>query len=165
MNLEEIKMLSINLIENLENLNGAPPYGTCHLIAYILAEKLKAENIESRSVTGHLVLLDKKEKKILYSSKNPSNPRNVGHYHTWCEATIDNKTYIIDPSLKLNIQFLKNHFKIKVHIKIPDFLFTTEFNTYFWRYTEDTTLKKLSDIQLFQTPTSMIESLKYIYSI
>ncbi len=35
MNLEEIKTLYVNLIENLEILNGVPPHGTYHLIAYI----------------------------------------------------------------------------------------------------------------------------------
>lgn len=165
MNIEEIKTLSVNLVEILENINGAPPYGACHLIAYILAEILNAENIESRSVTGHLTLLDKKGKKILYSSKNPSNPRNVGYYHTWCEAVIDNNIYIIDPSLILNIQFLKNHYKIKVHPKTPDFIFTTDLKTYYWNYTEDVTLKKLSDLELFQTPTSILENLKFIYGI
>lgn len=156
MTTQEIQIIASKLNNKVERLNGAPPYGTCHLLAHLMVKHLELRKIKARTVTGHLMLLDKNEKKFYYSNKNPSNKRNVGYYHTWCEADINDERILIDPSLKYNIAFLKK-FRIKINAKIPEVLVTNKFSSYYYRYSEDEKLKKLSDIELLNIPASVKE--------
>lgn len=128
------------------------PFGICHLSAYCLTENLKMKGINATSVTGHLSLRDKKGKQILYSSDNPTAPRNIGYYHTWCEVTIEETKFILDASLKYNIRFIMLQHKRRIHPKIPPLLISPEFQTYYWKYTEDEKLLHLSQKQLDLIP-------------
>jgi hypothetical protein len=128
------------------------PFGICHLSAYCITENLKNKGINAASVTGHLSLRDKKGKEILYSSENPTAPRNIGYYHTWCEVIIKDTKFILDASLKYNIQFIMLQHKRKIHPKIPPLLISQQFQTYYWKYTEDEKLLHLSQNQLDLIP-------------
>lgn len=156
---KEILEITRKYQENLEELNGTPPYGTCHLAGYSLAAVFNERGYNSRSVTGHLMVLDKNEKKILYSSKDPTYRRNVGYYHTWCEIVMDGQIYIVDPSFKYNIPFLRKNYRIKVHPKIPPILVTKERHTYYWMYVEDNKLLPLSDAEMNKVDPNITDKL------
>ena len=128
------------------------PFGTCHLAAHCLTENLKNKGLNAISVTGHLSLRDKNGKEILYSSEKSWARRNIGYYHSWCEVTINKTPFILDASLKYNIQFMKLQHKLKIHPKIPTLLISSEFQTYYWKYTEDKKLLNLSQKELNLIP-------------
>jgi len=67
-------------------------------------------------------------------------------YHTWCEATIDGKIYVVDPTLKYEKIYCRKHLikKIKLSNQIPDVLVTDLMNSYLWKYKEEKSLKSLS---------------------
>lgn len=159
MTTKKIELIAIQLINEIEKLNGKPPQGTCHLIAYLMVKRLAINNIKARTVTGNLELMDKSGKKVYYGNQNPNNKRNVGFYHTWCEAIINEERILIDPSLKYNIAYLKK-FKIRINSKVPKVLVTDKFSTYYYVYSEDEKLKKLSDKELLNVPVSFIDELE-----
>jgi hypothetical protein len=127
------------------------PSGTCYLAGYCLSEYFKRLGFESKSVTGSLALIDKKEKYIVYGNLNIPKSSRIGLYHTWCEIFIDDEWYILDVSLKYNKVVLKS-FGANLSPKIPDILFTKEKNTFIWKYVPNENLVKESDYFLEKVP-------------
>ncbi len=143
MNIDQLNKICIDYQEILENLVGNFPSGSCYMSAFCLSEFLNSKGFSSRNVAGNLALIDKNGKYIIYGNLKLKG-KKVGDYHAWCETTIDNKTYIIDPSLKYNIVFLKKTVGIKLSPKIPSSLITTEKDTYNWKYVEDEKLMPMA---------------------
>ena len=141
----------------LENYNKEP-FGTCYLAGPCIAGYLQGIGVKAREVTGNLLILDKHGKYTVYG-RNKFKGKNVGEFHTWCEAEIDGKIYIIDASLKYNKIFLKEHFKIKANSNIPDILVTESQNTYYWKYFEEEELKPKSKTFYDEVSSSVIQKL------
>jgi hypothetical protein len=136
------------------------PSGTCYLAGYCLTKYFNKINFKARSVTGSVALIDKNEKYIIYGGNfNLKKKEIVGLYHTWCEVTINGQIYIVDPSLKYNLIFLKKNLKIKLSPKIPPILITTDKETYYWKYIEDNKLINYSDSFLKRAPKQLINAI------
>lgn len=142
--MEILKSIALRYQSKLEARKNEP-FGTCYAAGPCLSNYLNSIGIEARAVTGTLVLRDKHGKQIIYG-RSQFSKKNIGMYHTWCEAIVDGTTYIVDPSLKYNKVYLKKHhpLKIKISHHIPDVLVTQEKETYWWKFKEDEKLKPLS---------------------
>ena len=143
MNIDQLNKLWVDYQEILENLAGNFPTGTCYMSAFCISEFLNLKGISARDVAGNLALINKNGKYVIYGNLKLKGQK-VGEYHAWCEAIINDKTYIIDPSLKYNIVFLKKTMGVKLSPKIPLSLITTEKDTYNWKYVEDEKLKSIA---------------------
>ena len=145
--------------EKLENVSINFPSGTCYLSGYCLSEYLKRQGIDAKSITGSLALIDKNGRYVVYGALNLKKSKRIGVYHTWCEANISGKTYIIDASLKYNLIKLKKEFNIKVDDKISNSLVTKDKITYHWKYIQNDSLEKHSLEYLNKIEKQMIENL------
>jgi hypothetical protein len=144
-----------------EKLQGQT-VGTCYLTGHCLAEIFNRLGFESRKVTGRLALLMKNGKnKYATYGRFALKRKDIGIFHTWCEVKINDKTFIVDPSLKANIRFTSKHFKIKFHpMVVSDTLVTDVFNTYYYKYCEDARLEKASNQSLNTLTTD--ETINYL---
>lgn len=145
--------------EKLENEAINVPSGTCYLSGYCLSEYLKGKGIDAKSITGSLALVDKNGKYVVYGTLKLKKSKRIGVYHTWCEAIISGKTYIIDASLKYNLIKLKNEFNVKISDKISNSLVTKDKVTYHWKYVQNDSLEKHSLEFLKKIDKQMIENL------
>lgn len=150
-NMEEVGLLYQYILENsIKNY----PSGTCYLAGYCLSEYFNKIGIKSKSVTGSLALIDKKENYIVYGNLSIPKSSRIGLYHTWCEILIDEEWYILDASLKYNKVALKS-FGVNLNSKIPDILFTKERNTFIWKYVDNENLVKESNFYLDKVPLQL----------
>ena len=141
------------------------PYGTCYISGPCIANYLNSIGIPARDVTGTLILRDKHGKEIIYGKGQLSN-KNIGKYHTWCEATIEGKTYVVDASLKYNKIYLRKHQlkPIKISKQVPDVLVTDMNETYYWKFKEDISLESLSKAFLRKCSPNLIDYLSQLDS-
>ncbi|WP_029035852.1 hypothetical protein [Salinimicrobium xinjiangense] len=160
--MEELFLILQKYQSKLEatNLN---PYGTCYLAGPCIAEYLRTIGISARDVTGSLTLRDKHGKEIIYGKSKPSS-RNIGMYHTWCEASLDGTNYLLDASLKYNKVYLKKYLgtKIKIANQVPDILVTEKRKTYWWNYKEDKSLISVSQSYLRTCSSHLVHYLSQL---
>lgn len=160
---ELLKKVCINLNSELENIVPNYPVGCCYLFGHVLAVGLSNIGLTAIEVTGSLILADKHHNKVVYGSRKYKG-KDVGYYHTWCELKWNNDTIIIDPSLKYNRVFLKQHFGIKLEKKTPDIIISKESNTSFYNYLTDSSLSYLSKNNLKHVNPGLIETLTKLVS-
>ncbi|WP_178984168.1 hypothetical protein [Winogradskyella helgolandensis] len=131
------------------------PVGACYLFGHCLTEIFCRMGLQSRKVSGKLAILQKKGKaKYITYGKLPVKGEQVGVYHTWCEVTIDNEVFIIDPSLKSNLGFIKKVFRIKINPMVDKGIIVTRTaRTYYYKYYEDVTLESASNKSLKELVT------------
>ena len=99
--------------QTLESSVENYPTGTCYLAGYCLAEYFNGIGIPAKSVTGELAIVDKNGKYAVYGNMKIKKSTSVGYYHTWCEVLVNDKWFIVDPSMKYNKTFLKSSMNFK----------------------------------------------------
>jgi hypothetical protein len=139
---ENMLKTAIELQNVIEKKFKGQPVGICYLIGHCLSEIFKKQGYESRKITGTqaLLLKNSKNRYIKYGSSELKGIL-IGNYHTWCEVDFGADTYIVDPSLKYNLKYLRSFLKIKTHCSIKDILITKTPNSYYFKYKEDTSLE------------------------
>ena len=136
--IKQLQEVGTTYQKTLEEITANFPTGTCYLSAYCITEYLKQIGLNAKIIIGELALINIKDKYITYgSSFKIKKSINVGDYHAWCELSSENGSYIIDPSMKYNIAFLKLNHNFKVNKKTPSVLVTTEKFNYYWKYKEN----------------------------
>ncbi|MCR8667939.1 hypothetical protein NO995_09620 [Aestuariibaculum sp. M13] len=143
------------LQKTIEDKSINEPVGACYLYGHCLTEIFGRMGLQSRKVSGKLAILQKKGKcRYITYGKLPFKGQQVGVYHTWCEVIIDNEVFIIDPSLKSNLNFIQKTFKIKIDRMVEqDVLVTSTSKTYYYKYFEDTSLESASNTSLISLTT------------
>jgi len=142
----------------LEEFAPNYPTGSCYISAYFFANYLK-DRYNARLVFGSLAIVGKSNKYAVYGAiKNVKNI-NIGDYHAWCELVIDGKEYIVDPSLKYNIKFLKVNYKFKVSPKVPDIVISDQKSTFNFKYIENSNFRKFADPFIKQIPETLLQLL------
>jgi len=142
----------------LEEFTSNYPSGSCYISAYFLSNYLK-DRYDARIVFGNLAIISKLGKYVVYGSIKLKKDINVGDYHAWCELTINGREYIVDPSIKYNIKFLKDNYRLKVSQKVPEIIITDQKSTFNFKYIENTVFKKYADPFIKQIPQSLLDSL------
>lgn len=137
----ELYKLSEKYQNFLEEIVANYPTGTCYLSAHILTEYFIELGLKANVVVGNLALLNIKDKYAVYGHYNLKKSINVGDYHAWCELQLNGLSVIVDPSIKYNSHFLKNHHNFKTSKKIGDSIVTVENENYYWKYRENQNLK------------------------
>jgi hypothetical protein len=135
---------AVQLQKTLENELQGNLSGTCYLIGHCLSEIFKSQGFKSKCVSGTLSLKMHNSKKYAKYGASKLKGETIGNYHTWCEVIINNQVFIIDPTLKYNIAFLKVYFKIKIDRKIPNIILTSTKKNFYYQYTENNYAEKLS---------------------
>lgn len=142
----------------IETNSANYPFGTCYLSAFFFQTYFR-DKYNARLIIGSLGLIDKSGKYVVYGNIRPRKYQNVGDYHAWCEINLNDRVYIIDPSIKYNIKFLKDHYRIKISNKVPSVIVTDQKSCYHWIYVENSDLIKFAEPFLNSIPTDFIEYL------
>lgn len=141
MDTSTLEQIAKKLQKVIEETSSNFPTGTCYLFGHCLNEIFNKQGLTSRKVTGHLALLCQNKRHVVYGKLKVKGP-NVGDYHTWCEVTPDDTTYVVDPSLKYNRVALVEHpDKIKLDRSIPNILISNKLKTHKFAYVEDDSLE------------------------
>ena len=143
------------LQKTIEDKYMNEPIGICYLLGHCLTEIFGRMGFKSRKVSGKLAILQKKGNgKYITYGKLPLKGEQVGEYHTWCEVTIGNEVFIIDPSFKSNLSFIQKTFKIKIDPMVGlDVLVTSTPKTYYYKYFENMRLESTSMASLISLIT------------
>jgi hypothetical protein len=150
--------ICLELTNKMEECSPNYPFGTCYLVGHCMAEGLKKAGYNSREVTGTSFFKDKNEKNIIYGNSIVKGI-NVGFYHTWCVLEIDDERVIIDATFKFNKVGIKSYFNLKANNKIPDFIITTNSNSWLYSYVEDIKLISQSKYNLKQVNPNLVNLL------
>ncbi|MDA9343563.1 hypothetical protein N9R06_00515 [Algibacter sp.] len=134
----------------IEHESNNQAVGTCYLSGHCLTMVFNQLGVKARKVSGKLAILKKNGKsKYVYYGRAPLKGQQIGVYHTWCEVTVNDIKYIVDTSLKANLNFIQTAFRIKIHPMVEKGIMITEIpKTYYYKYFEDKSLEKESEKSL-----------------
>ncbi len=125
--IDKLKSICKTYQDSLEMQVSNFPTGTCYLSAFCLNEYFKKIGVVSKLVIGELAIINSKDRYVIYGKLlNLKKSLNVGDYHAWCEVEIEGKWFIIDPSIKYNIVFLKKQYNFKISSKVEESIVTYE---------------------------------------
>lgn len=138
-----LRTICLELTQAIKIKFQQEPFGCCYLFGHCLAEGLSNAGLSAEEHSGHLILIDKGRKPVVYGTAKYRG-QLIGYYHTWCVLKDGEEAIIIDPSLEYNKIAVKKHFGIKLDPSIPKILINTEANGGSYNYIEDKEMVRLS---------------------
>ena len=139
--------------ESVDDLSGI-----CYHSAASLHHYFSIISVQSEIIVGNLALLNNSDKYAVYGDKmNLLKQVIIGNYHAWCEVILDDRRYIVDPSIKYNKRFDKKVFKFKTSKMIPDIIISQERETYHRKYVKNDSLISQYEYYISTIPKGYME--------